>query len=262
MSLVLAVIPVRYDSTRFPGKALAPLGDKTLLEQVWSRASACGRIDRLIVATDDQRILDTAAGFGAEVRRTSREHPSGTDRTAEIVRNLDEDYRLVLNVQADEPLLTASSLTALIELFDGNDDLRMATLVEPIDDPGEIFDPNAVKVVVDAGARALYFSRAPIPYFRGPQAILEPDFRVALASRPAGMSGYLKHPGVYAYRRETLLDLARRGPSALERDEGLEQLRALEAGIPIRVLGSDFKSISVDTPADLERVAKALTEAH
>ena len=261
MSLVVAVIPVRYASTRFPGKALAPLGNGTLLEQVWKRASGCERIDRLIVATDDQRIIDAAASFGAEVKRTSRKHPSGTDRTAEVVRNLEDDYGLILTIQADEPLLTPSSLTGLIELFDRDPAVVMATLVEPIHDADEVFDPNAVKVVLDSARRTLYFSRAPIPYFRGSGARLQPNFRAELTERKAGLGGYLKHPGVYAYRRQTLLDLARLGPSPLERLEGLEQLRALEAGVAIHAVDSDFKSISVDTPADLERAVKALTEA-
>jgi 3-deoxy-manno-octulosonate cytidylyltransferase (CMP-KDO synthetase) len=262
MSFVLGVIPARYASTRFPGKALAPLGDSTMLEQVWRRVSNAKRIDRVIIATDDQRILDAADAFGAEARRTSRDHASGTDRVAEIVRTVGEGCRIVVNVQGDEPLITPSSLDRLVEAFDGPEPPEIATLAEPIEDREELFDPNAVKVVTTEDDRALYFSRSAIPYHRGSATRLSADFSAALAERSGGLRGYRKHQGIYAYTRRTLMALSRLEPSPLERDEGLEQLRALQAGYTIRVVDSDFRSLSVDTPSDLERVARILTEAH
>lgn len=261
MSLVLGVIPARYSSTRFPGKPLAPLGDSTLIEVVWRAARASRRLDRLIVATDDRRIADHVSRFGGEAMLTSADHPSGTDRAAEVVRLLSDDYAIVVNVQADEPLLRPTSVDRLLEAYD--DALPdMATLSEPITRIDELFDPHMVKMVVDSRGRALYFSRSPIPYHRGSGPELAADFRGNLPAREGELSGFLKHPGLYAYTRATLLELARLGPSPLERAEGLEQLRALEAGFVIQVLSSDFCSLPIDTPADLERVARFMTEAN
>ena len=169
MPLVLGVIPARFASTRFPGKALAPLADGTLLEQVWRRAVRAQRIDRIVVATDDARIRDAAIAFGADVAMTSAEHPSGTDRVAEVLRGSDERFEFVLNIQGDEPLLTPSSLDRLVDALVGGG-AEMATLAEPLDDEREWFDPNVVKVVVRADGTALYFSRAPIPYHRASAA--------------------------------------------------------------------------------------------
>lgn len=262
MDRVLGVIPARYASTRFPGKPLALLGDRSIVEEVWSRARQAQRIDRLVVATEDRRIVDACESFGAEVLLTDAAHPSGMDRVAEVVERLGHDHGVVLNIQGDEPLITPSSLDRLAAAFDGGPGVEMATLAEPLDDAADLFDPNVVKVVSARDGRALYFSRAPIPYHRGTSAALATDFRRALAARPGGLAGYRRHQGIYAYRRETLLSLSRLEPSPLEVDEGLEQLRALEAGISIVVVDSDFRSQGVDTPADLERVSKILTEAH
>jgi 3-deoxy-manno-octulosonate cytidylyltransferase (CMP-KDO synthetase) len=257
MVRVLGVIPARFASTRFPGKPLAPLGDGTLLSQVWRRVGAARRIDRVLVATDDTRIAEAARGFGAEVELSSPDHPSGTDRVAEVAARAGQGYDLVLNVQGDEPLVTPTSLDRLVDALDGAPDLGMATLAEPLESVGDLFDPNVVKVVTARDGRALYFSRAPIPFHRGAGA-LRTDFRDALAGRPGGLRGYRKHQGLYLYRAEVLRALAVLPPSPLELDEGLEQLRALEAGIAIGVVDSDFRSVGVDTPADLERAARAL----
>jgi len=262
MDRVLGVIPARYASTRFPGKPLASLGDRSIVEEVWSRARRAQRVDRLVVATDDQRIVDACESFDAEVLLTDAAHPSGTDRVAEVVERLGNDHEVVLNIQGDEPLVTPSSLDRLAAAFDAGRDVEMATLAEPIDEIADLFDPNVVKVVSTHKGRALYFSRAPIPFHRGSEEQLAADFRRGLATRPGGLAGYRRHQGIYAYRRETLLSLSRLEPSALEMDEGLEQLRALEAGISIVVIDSDFRSQGVDTPEDLERVARILTEAH
>jgi len=233
-----------------------------MVEQVWSRARTAARIDRLIVATDDERIQRAAESFGAEVMMTSTMHASGTDRVAEVVRRLSpaqsSGTRVVVNIQGDEPLITPTALDRLVAAFDAEPPPRMATLAEPIATADELFDPNVVKLVAAADGRALYFSRAPIPYHRGSSSKLRPDYREALTERPGGLGGYRKHQGIYAYDADTLLELTRLGPSPLEQDEGLEQLRALQAGFSIQVVDSDFRSLSVDEPADLERVAQVL----
>ncbi len=261
MTGVLGVIPARYASTRFPGKPLAPLGDKSIVEEVWERASRAKRLDRVLVATDDQRIVEACEGFGAEVMLTATSHVSGTDRVAEVAERLGERYTIVINIQGDEPLLTSTSIDSLVAAFDTDSSVQIVTLAEPIATAEELFDPNVVKLVTTRDGRALYFSRSPIPYQRAPSGEMHGDFREALARRPDGLSGYRKHQGIYAYTRDALLALSRLEPSPLERDEGLEQLRALQAGFHLLVVDSDFRSQAVDTPADLERVAKLLTEA-
>jgi 3-deoxy-manno-octulosonate cytidylyltransferase (CMP-KDO synthetase) len=257
----LGVIPARFASIRFPGKPLAPLGGRTLLERVWRRASGARRIVRVVVATEDERIAEACRGFGAEAILTSPDHASGTDRVAEVALGLERSFTVIVNVQGDEPFVTGTSLDLLVAAFEEERPPEMATLAEPLSGPEELFDPNVVKVVTALDGRALYFSRAPIPYHRGGETRLAADFRAALAARPGGLAGYRKHQGIYAYRRETLLALTRLRPSPLERDEGLEQLRALQAGLTIRVLDSDFHSVAVDTPEDLARAESLLAEA-
>ena len=192
---------------------------------------------------------------------TSDTHASGTDRAAEVLRSRSETFEIILIIQCDEPLLSAGALDRLVACFDSNAP-DMATLSEPLEDIEELFDPNVVKLVTDDHGRALYFSRSPLPYHRGAETRLQANFRRALADRPGGLTGYSKHQGLYAYTRRALLELTQMEPSDLERDEGLEQLRALQAGYEIRVIESDFRSFSVDTPEDLKRVATMLTEAN
>ncbi len=232
-----------------------------MIERVWRRASAARLIGRLVVATEDRRIVEACAGFGAEVLLTEASHPSGTDRVAEVARRLGDSHPVVLGIQGDEPLLTPDSLDRLVNALEGDPAAQMATLAEPIRSAADLFDPNTVKVVTDRGGRALYFSRSPIPYHRGTRGSLACDFRDALRARPGALAGYRRHQGIYAYTRAALAELAKLAPSPLESDEGLEQLRALEAGLHIAVVDSDFRSQSVDTPADLERVARILAEA-
>lgn len=229
-----------------------------MLEQVWSRVNACDRIDRVIVATEDSRILAACEQFGAEGMMTDSAHHSGTDRVAEVARRLGEEFGIVINIQGDEPLITPSCLDRLVAAFE-DAGLKMATLSEPILGVEELLDPNVVKVVVAGDGRALYFSRSPIPFHRSPTS---GDLAIALESRPNGLTGYRRHQGIYGYRRNTLELLSGLPPSPLELDESLEQLRALESGISIAVVESDFRSQAVDTPADLDRVAKMMTEAH
>ena len=255
MPRALGVIPARYASTRFPGKPLASLGKKPMIERVWLGAAAASRLAKVVVATEDDRIVEACRSFGAEVVKTSPAHPSGTDRVAETLDRLGEPFDVVLNIQGDEPMVTGTSLDRLVQTLGEFPSADIATLAEPVTDAQEIFDPNVVKVVVDDVGRALYFSRSPIPYHRGAAPSLAADFRIPLKRRPAGLSGYRKHQGIYAYRSAALRAVTRLVPSSLEMDEGLEQLRALQAGFGIVVVDSDFRSIAVDTPGDLERAA-------
>lgn len=229
------------------------------MEAVWKRAREAGNLERVIIATDDDRILETCRAFGAEAELTSPDHPSGSDRVAEVAVRFGRGFDVIVNIQGDEPFVTGSSLDRLVQAIADDETAQIATLAEPILDPDELFDTNAVKVVSAADGRALYFSRCPIPYHRGPTG--SHDMRSALESRPDGLDGYRKHQGIYAYRKEILLALTRLPCSPLERDEGLEQLRALQAGLRIRVLDSDFRSIGVDTPEDLERALSYLAES-
>lgn len=260
MLRALGVIPARFASTRFRGKPLAPLGDRTMIEHVWRRACRATRLEAIIIATDDARIADHCRGFGAEVRMTSPDHPSGTDRVAEVARAWSGTSEVVVNLQGDEPLVSGSALDRLVASFDDEPRPDIATLSEPIDSIEALFDPNVVKVVTGADGRALYFSRSPIPFVRLPGAAAVSDLRTVLDEKPDELARFRKHQGIYAYRRAILDALTAIPPSALERAEGLEQLRALEAGHTIRVLASDFRSIGVDTPADLERVAALLAD--
>ena len=228
-----------------------------MLQHVWEGARSSKRLSRVIVATEDARIVKAAEAFGAEAMLTSPEHPSGTDRVAEVVERSGEGVDVVVNIQGDEPFVTGASLDRLVEAFEGGG-LEMATLAEPLLDMDDLFDPHAVKVVTARDGRALYFSRSPIPFHRGSGAMPELEFRSALHARPGGLRGYWKHQGIYAYTPAALFALRGMPPSPLERDEGLEQLRALQAGFSIRVLESDWRSLAVDTPADLARAAARL----
>lgn len=256
MVRALGVIPARYGSTRFPGKPLATLGNRTLLEQVWRRVADARGLARVLIATDDPRIEEACASFGAEVQLTAPDHASGTDRVAEVAVRHARSFEVVVNVQGDEPLVTPTSIDRLVEVFE-EESAAIATLFEPIRDLEEFLDPDVVKVVAALDGRALYFSRSPIPYHRSPDGAR--DAATRLAARPEGLRGLLKHQGVYAYRLDALLALTRLPPSPLERDERLEQLRALQAGMLVRLVESDFRSVGVDTPEDLTRVSAILS---
>ncbi len=249
----VGVIPARYQSSRFPGKPLALIGGKALVERVFERASAARRIDRLVVATDDARIAEAVRAFGGDALMTSPGHASGTDRLAEVARALPAD--LFVNVQGDEPLLDPRDIDDLVECLEQDRSLDMATLADTLLEPEAARDPNVVKVVCDAGGRALYFSRSPIPYVRDPAATgggwPEPG-------RDASAPPWLRHVGLYAYRRGFLLEFASWSPGVLESLEGLEQLRTLERGRAIRVLKAHGHYQGVDTPADVRAVERAL----
>ena len=236
-----AVIPARYESTRLPGKPLADICGRPMIEHVYRRASAAVTIDRVIVATDDPRIADAVMAFGGDARLTRSDHRTGSDRLAEIARNLDAD--VIVNLQGDEPLVEPALIDRLVAALAGDPALEIATAGCPITDRAELASPHVVKVVVDTRGDALYFSRAPIPH--------RVDAR-AVTDTPLGS----KHIGLYAWRRAALLALAATPPTPLERSERLEQLRALEAGLRMRVVATDADPIGVDTPDDLERVRR------
>ncbi len=239
----VAIIPARYHSTRLPGKALADIGGRPMIEHVYRRASAARSIASVLVATDDERIVRAVERFGGRARMTSASHASGTDRLAEVAADLDCD--VVVNVQGDEPLIEPEMIDQAVAPFAADSSLMMTTLRRRIEDPADVRNPNVTKVVVDGDGFALYFSRAPIPFVRD--------------GSPAAPAW--RHVGLYAYRRPCLLRLAGLAPTALERSEALEQLRALEHGIRIKALETAFDSIGVDTPEDLERVRRLVTAA-
>ncbi len=228
----IAVIPARYASTRFPGKPLVLLQNKPIIQHVYKAVKATGLFDQIIIATDDLRIRDCALGFGAEVKMTSAEHQSGSDRIAEVIRDLDVD--VIVNIQGDEPFITKEPLQKMIEAF-SNASVSVASVMHKMDNQVDIENPNNVKVVVNLQGDALYFSRSVIPYNRDKIANIQ----------------YYKHIGVYAYRKQVLLDYVKMPVSFLEKVEKLEQLRFLEAGYKIRMVLSEYKGIGIDTPEDL-----------
>lgn len=240
---ITAVIPARYASTRFPGKALAEIGGKPMIQHVYERTSKASLVSRVIVATDDQRIADAVSLVGGEAIMTSTSHETGTDRLAEVASGLDSD--LIVNVQGDEPLIDPAMIDQAIEPFLADSQLQMGTLKTRVCCLHDFLSPNVVKVVTDGAGNALYFSRSPLPFFRDKWQDLKDE------SFASGKLLCFKHIGLYVYRREFLLRFAAMPPTFLEISEKLEQLRALENGVRIRVVETEFASIGVDTPDDL-----------
>jgi len=241
----LGIIPARYGSTRLPGKPLVPLLGKPLVQHVWERARRARRLAGLLVATDDERIASVVTGFGGIAVMTSPEHASGTDRLAEVARS--RSAAIYVNIQGDEPLLEPGDVDTLVDGLARDGEAPMGTLAVPLADPREAEDANVVKVVCDASGRALYFSRARIPHPRHP-------------GTDGSGAAWRRHIGIYAYRREFLLEYASWPPTPLERMEGLEQLRALERGGAIRVFPARGRYLGVDTPEDVAAVQIALRE--
>ena len=239
---ILGVIPARYASSRFPGKALVSIGGKTMLQHVWERASQARYLSSLVIATDDPRIREAAEGFRARVVMTRSDHASGTDRVAEAASA--STAHIVVNVQGDEPMLDPAAIDAAVLGLLETDDVPMGTLKKRIEHDVEITDPNVVKVVTDHLGNALYFSRSPIPYARDTD----------LGDR-GEQAACFKHVGLYVYRRDFLLGYSDLPVGPLERAERLEQLRALENGFKIRVTETEYESLGVDTPEDWKRVA-------
>ena len=233
---VLCVIPARYASTRLPGKPLSMICGKPMIQRVYEQACKAELPEKVVVATDHELVFDAVKAFGGNVIMTSPDHPSGTDRLAEVALNY-SDVDVIVNVQGDEPMIPPEVIDELAQAFEEDSGLSMATL--KVEMQKEDYDnPAAVKVVTDLNGYALYFSRSQIPYPRNMPA----DYKV------------FKHVGIYAYRRDFLLKYAALAPTSLERAESLEQLRALENGYKIKVLESDFQGVGVDTPEDLARV--------
>ena len=240
----LGIIPARYASTRFPGKPLHPIAGKPLIQHVVERCKRAKSLSDVIVATDDPRIGDVARQF-CRVEMTRSDHPTGSDRIAEVAARFACDA--VVNIQGDEPLIDPGAIDALACALEDNE---MSTAAARITDPAEYDNPNVVKVVVNSAGRALYFSRRTVPYLRD-AAGRSPGEQ--LAAFP-----FLKHLGIYGYRRETLLRLVKLPVSPLEQAERLEQLRALENGIPITVVRVEYEGVGVDTPEDVARVEALL----
>jgi 3-deoxy-manno-octulosonate cytidylyltransferase (CMP-KDO synthetase) len=241
----VVVIPARFQSTRFPGKPLAEIAGRSMIEHVYRRAAAAAGVDGVIVATDDARIAMTVEGFGGVVRMTRSIHRTGTDRIAEVAAAIECD--IIVNVQGDEPLIDPQAIAQVIAPLEDDPAVEMSTLRRLITEPADYSNPNVVKVVSDKDGNALYFSRAAIPSVRGS------IFETTGVHRP----GY-KHVGLYAYRREFVVRFAGLPQTELEVAESLEQLRALEHGYRIRTIETQYESISVDTPEDLERVRRQL----
>ncbi|MDP2877821.1 MAG: 3-deoxy-manno-octulosonate cytidylyltransferase [Holophaga sp.] len=253
----LAVLPSRFAATRFPGKPLAIIAGKPMIQWVWEAASRAPGVDKVVVATDDERICSAVHNFDGQVIITDPALPSGTDRVASALDKLGESFDIVLNIQGDEPAMHAETIAAVVQLMATNSDLSMGTAACPFANMDEIFNPNAVKVVTDGRGRALYFSRSPIPYLRN-STIFEPDFRPWM--QPAQLQCFKRHLGIYAYRPETLRAFTNLPPHPLEQFEMLEQLRALAAGIAIGVAETPYLSLGVDTPSDIPAAVKLLRE--
>lgn len=246
MARAIGVIPARYGSTRFPGKPLAVIAGRPMIEHVWRRAGRAGLLDMVAVATDDKRIYDRVRGFGGLAVMTSKSHATGTDRIAEAVKKFEirnTKFEIVVNIQGDEPLVDPRAIDALVRRMRQDPGADMATPVCPLNDPRAARDPNTVKVALGPDGRALYFSRCPIPYHR---------------HNPGRGILYYKHIGIYAYRRGFLDRFRGWGRGRLERAESLEQLRALENGAAVAAVVVPRGWPAVDTPADLARVSRLM----
>ena len=242
----MAIIPARYASTRFPGKPLAVLGGKTVIQRVYEQVSSV--LSEVYVATDDQRIYDCVEGFGGKAVMTREDHKSGTDRIEEAVEKIGTDADVIINVQGDEPFIQPSQVETLMHLFDAPE-TQIGTLGKLFESMEAVENPNSPKIVTDNRGFALYFSRSVIPYIRG---IERNDW--------FGQYPFLKHLGIYAYRREVLAEVTRLPQSSMEKAESLEQLRWLQNGYRIRVGLTDVETIGIDTPEDLQRAEQFLLE--
>jgi 3-deoxy-manno-octulosonate cytidylyltransferase (CMP-KDO synthetase) len=251
---VVAVIPVRYGSTRLPGKPLAIIGGKPMIQHVYENASKAKVLDQVIVATDDRRIEKAVKKFGGNVVRTSKNHASGTDRLAEVARKLKGADWLV-NIQGDLPFIRAQTIARVIQPLMDDPKIPMGTVCTPIYEMKDWQNPNVVKVLKDRAGFALYFSRAPIPFFRNRE--IDMAGKTSTSSANQRLWGY-RHLGLYVYRRDFLLKFAGLPPTPLERIESLEQLRALQNGYPIYVAEVNEHPIEVDTPDDLKNAERYL----
>jgi 3-deoxy-manno-octulosonate cytidylyltransferase (CMP-KDO synthetase) len=239
---VLAVIPARHASVRFPGKPLAPIAGRPMIQHVFDRVRQARKVSRVVVATEDDRIKKAVEAFGGEAIITRPDHRTGTDRVAEVASHI--EAQIYVNVQGDEPLIDPGTIDLIVEAMLENDEIKIGTPCAAIELPKDVMDPNIVKVVRDFDGNALYFSRAPIPWVRDTNATAAPHF--------------WKHLGLYAFRRDALLEFPTLPPGELEAIEQLEQLRWLENGFHIGVVETDYDAVSVDVPSDVERVEKLI----
>ncbi len=244
MTKAVGIIPARWGSTRFPGKALHEIAGQPLLRHVWERCRRAKKLNRLIIATDDFRIAEAAFDWGAEVAMTSPNHASGTDRIAEVAGKM-KPFAHVINIQGDEPLIDPKLIDRLVRELQRDTKLEMITAAHPFADPREAESPHQVKVVVNQNGEALYFSRAAIPFVRDAST----------------QSQYFRHQGIYGYRRDLLMRFVRWETSPLERAESLEQLRALENGVKIQVIMTSSGSPGIDTPEDARTMERLMTSA-
>lgn len=244
---VLCVVPARFASTRFPGKIIVPLAGKPLVMHAYERARRAKLVDETLIAADDPAIAEAVAPYGARLVMTRPDHPSGTDRIAEVAEG--HPAEIIVNVQGDEALIDPATVDAAVQALLDHPEAVMSTARHRITDPELITDPNAVKVVCDAAGRALYFSRSPVPHIRD------------AADREAANTCYWQHVGLYVYRRDFLLRYAKMPQTPLEKLEKLEQLRVLESGFDIVVVDTEYRGVGVDTPADLERVRAILEKS-
>lgn len=242
----IGAIPARWASTRFPGKILAELVGKPMIQHVWQQAKKAVALDEVIIACDEDHVRKACEGFGARVVMTSSAHESGTDRIAEAVADIDAD--IVVNIQGDEPLISPEVIDDLVRALERSSEISMATVIKTIDNEEDLANPNVVKAVVDQQGHALYFSRYAIPFNRDKKPFAE-------------IRSY-KHFGLYAYRRDFLLKFKELAQSHLERTERLEQLRVLEAGYKIITIQTDQDSVAVDSPEDLQRAAQLIGEGY
>jgi 3-deoxy-manno-octulosonate cytidylyltransferase (CMP-KDO synthetase) len=241
---VVVVIPARYGSSRLPGKPLVSLAGKPMIQRVYERAKLAKRVDRVIVATDDERIVKAVLGFGGEARMTRSDHRTGTERVAEVAAH--EGGEVFVNVQGDEPLLDPAAVDTAVAALVEEPVASISTVATPIRTPGDIMDPNVVKTVLDFDGNALYFSRAPIPWVRDTASKIQVRF--------------LKHLGLYVFQRDALLEYPTLPQGELEKIEQLEQLRWMENSWKIRVAEVEHDAVSVDVPEDVARVEKLLQE--
>lgn len=246
---ILGVIPARYKSVRFPGKALADIQGKPMVQWVWERSCQASGLDQVIVATDDDRIAAAVSAFGGTVAMTSPEHPSGTDRLLEVAAK-HPHFDAYINIQGDEPLIDPRQINLLCELMESGEGAFVGTLYKRLDLDRELHNPNVVKVVADQRGRAIYFSRSPIPYLREQKHIRDWHAR----------EGFHKHIGMYGYSKSALQEIEQMPRGILEQAESLEQLRWLEQGMPILLARTEIETKGVDAPEDLQEVLELLAD--
>ncbi len=238
----VGIIPARYNSTRLPGKPLKKIGNKTMIQRVYEQAMYSNELNEVIVATDQQNIVEHVQSFGGKAMLTSPKHESGTERCAEVIQSLKYDFDIVVNIQGDEPFIEPKQIELLANIFKNNPSVEIATLIKKIDNPTDLWDHNKPKVIINKNLEALYFSRQTIPFVRdvNPEEWLQ-------------YQPYYKHIGLYAYTKEILKKIVQLPVSSLEKSEKLEQLRWLENGYKILTATTPFDSFGIDTPEDLIR---------